>query len=65
MPSLSQADFAVLLRRAGLDLPQAEIGELYEGGFLPFTAMLDNVRGGGTRPRGAEPATIFSVDDEA
>lgn len=65
MPSLSQAEFTTLLRRAGLELPQAEISELYEGGFLPFTAMLENIRGTGARARAAEPATTFSVDDEA
>ena len=65
MTSLSQAEFAVLLRRAGLELSDAEIGELYQDGFLPFQAMAENVRAGGTRPREAEPAHVFSVDDRA
>jgi hypothetical protein len=65
MTSLSQAEFAVLLRRAGLALSEAEIGDLYENGFLPFEAMAANVRGGGMRPREAEPAHVFRVDDAA
>jgi hypothetical protein len=65
MPSLSQAEFAVLLHRAGLGLSDAEIGDLYQNGFLPFQAMAENVRGGGTRSREAEPSHIFSVDDRA
>ncbi len=65
MPSLSQAEFATLLRRAGLDLPEAEISDLYNSGFQSFAAMMENVRAGGSRPREAEPAHIFSVDDNA
>ena len=65
MPSLSQAEFAVLLRRAGLVLPDAEIEDLYRNGFEWLEAMVANVRAGGSRPRAAEPAHIFSVDDRA
>jgi hypothetical protein len=65
MTSLSQAEFAVLLRRAGLELSEAEIGDLYENGFLPFEAMAVNVRAGGSRAREAEPAHVFRVDDAA
>lgn len=70
MTGVTQDEFATLLRRAGLDLSEAEIGDLYENGFLAFQAMAQNVRGtqgraGGTRPREAEPAHVFSVDDRA
>ncbi len=65
MASLSQSDFAALLRRAGLDLSETEIDELYKGGFQPFEAMIENVRAGGSRPRASEPAHVFSVNDLA
>ncbi len=65
MPSLSQSEFAFLLRRAGLELSEAEIDDLFRSGFQSFAAMMENVRGGGTRPREAEPAHVFRVDDRA
>lgn len=65
MPSLSQAEFACLLRRAGLELSEAEISDLYQSGFQSFAAMMENVRAGGMRPRAAEPAHVFRMDDKA
>ena len=55
--TLSQDDFAALVRRAGLALSAPEVTELHEawGNIEP---MLMRIRGG-TRPREAEPALIF------
>ena len=58
MPAkLPQQDFNALVHRAGLDLSQAEIGELYDA-WENIEPMLDRIRGG-TRSREAEPALIF------
>lgn len=58
MPAkLPQEDFAALIRRAGLTLSPAEIGEFY-GAWENIEPMLDRIRGG-MRPREAEPALIF------
>lgn len=59
MPAkLPQHDFNALIHRAGLELSSAEIDELY-GAWENIEPMLDRIRGGGTRPREAEPAMIF------
>ncbi len=65
MSSLSQAEFAFLLRRAGLELSDAEISDLFQSGFQSFAAMMENVRASGMRPREIEPAHVFRVDDRA
>lgn len=58
MPAkLPQADFAVLVRRAGVELSAGEIEELY-GAWESVEPMLERIRAG-TRPREAEPALIF------
>ena len=61
---LPQHDFAALIHRAGLELPSAEIEELY-GTWENIEPMLDRIRGRATRPREAEPATIFQPEDLA
>ena len=55
--TLSQDDFAALVRRAGLALSLAEITELH-GAWGSVEPMLERIRGG-MRPREAEPALIF------
>ena len=63
MPAkLPQHDFAALIRRAGLELPSAEIEELYTA-WENIEPMLDRIRGRATRSREAEPATIFRPED--
>ena len=63
VPSVSPAEFAILARKAGLTLNEAQHGTLYEVyGYLE--AMLDRLRGPGERIRGAEPAHIFVPGQE-
>ena len=58
MPAkLPQNDFAALVRRAGVELSSAEIGELYAA-WESVEPMLERIRAG-VRPRAAEPALIF------
>ena len=60
VPSVSEADFAHLVRRAGLDLDADQRRVLHEV-YGHFEAMLGRVRGrhGRDRARGAEPAHVF------
>jgi hypothetical protein len=55
-PSISEAEFAILAKRAGLTLTDAQCAALY-GGYGYVEAMVALVR----TPRGreAEPAHIF------
>lgn len=57
-PSVSPAEFEVLVRRAGLTLTEAQRATLFEV-YGSFEVMLDRLRGTGDRSRGAEPAHIF------
>ena len=57
-PSVSEAEFAVLARRAGLTLDEAQLGTLY-GVYGHLEAMLARLRGASDRVRGAEPAHVF------
>lgn len=59
-PSMSEAEFAVLVRHSGLPANEAQRAVLYEV-FGHFEAMCAIVRtaGGGERDRGAEPSHIF------
>lgn len=52
------ADFAALIRRAGLTLSEAQTAEIYAG-WPYIEQMLDRLRGPSPRPREAEPAHIF------
>ena len=52
------ADFAALIRRAGLTLTEAQTAEVYAG-WPYIERMLDRLRGPSARPREAEPAHIF------
>jgi hypothetical protein len=52
------ADFAALIRRAGLTLTEAQTAEVYAG-WPYIEQMLDRLRGPSPRPREAEPAHIF------
>lgn len=56
-PSVSEDEFAVLVRRAGLPLDATQRQALYEV-FGHFEAMLERNRGA-MRARGAEPAHVF------
>ncbi len=56
-PSVSEAEFAVLVRHAGLTLDDAQRATLYEV-FGHFEAMCARVRTP-ARDRGAEPSHIF------
>lgn len=58
---VTEAEFAVLVRRAGLPLDEAERRVLHEV-YGHLERMLDRNRtplAGGDRVRGAEPATVF------
>lgn len=62
-PSVSEAEFATLVRRAGLTLSEPQRGVLYAV-WGNLEAMLERVRIPGRasdtqRPRGAEPAHVF------
>lgn len=57
---LPQADFEVLIRRAGLRLTPAQTAELYAT-WAYVEPMLERVRAGG-HGREAEPALIFRPD---
>lgn len=56
--SVSETEFAVLARRAGLPLDEAQRATLY-GAYGHLEAMLARLRGAGDRARGAEPALVF------
>ncbi len=56
-PTLPQADFEALIRRAGLTLSPEQVAELHQGwGYIE--PMLQRIRAQG-RGREAEPALIF------
>ncbi len=57
MPKTSPADFAALVRRAGLPLTPEQIAEIYQG-WDYVEQMIERVRTHG-RGREAEPAHIF------
>ena len=60
-PGVSEAEFAILLRRAGLDLDAATTRSLHAV-YGHLERMLERnrtVAAGGDRPRAAEPATVF------
>lgn len=56
-PSVSEEEFAVLVRRSGLPLDEAQRRVLHEV-YGQFEAMLERNRAAG-RTRGAEPAHVF------
>ena len=58
VPSVSEAEFAVLARRSGLVLSDAQRGTLYAV-YGDLEAMLMRLRGASERVRGAEPAHVF------
>ena len=64
-PSVSADEFAVLAKRAGLELSEAQAGMMY-GVFGHFEAMLDRLRRplDAPRGRGAEPAHVFVPGQE-
>lgn len=61
-PSVSEAEFAVLVTRAGLPVSAAQQAVLY-GVYGHLEAMLARLRttGAEPRPRGAEPAHMFDA----
>lgn len=54
----TRADFAALIRHAGITPTEAQIAELHEG-WAYIERMLIRLRGPGMRPREVEPAHIF------
>lgn len=61
-PTLPQADFEVLVRRAGLKLTPAQIAELYPA-WEYIEPMLQRVRAPG-RGREAELALVFRPEQQ-
>lgn len=60
-PGVTEAEFAVLVRRAGLALDEPARRVLHEV-YGHLERMVERNRtpiAGGDRPRGAEPATVF------
>ena len=57
---MSRADFAVLVRRAGLVLSEGELDDIY-GGWVMVEPLLARIRTHG-RERGAEPGHVFRPD---
>ncbi len=55
---VTEAEFAVLARRAGLQLDDGQRATLF-GVYGQLEAMLTRLRGAGERVRGAEPAHVF------
>lgn len=54
----TEADFAALIRHAGISPSEQQIAELYEG-WAWIEQMLERLRGPSPRPREAEPAHVF------
>lgn len=58
-PLLSLTEFEASLRRAGMNLTEDQVVEIYTGwGFLE--PLLGRLRGAMARPRAAEPAHVFN-----
>jgi hypothetical protein len=57
-PITTPADFAALIRHAGITPSEAQTAELYEG-WAYIERMLIRLRGPGMRPREVEPAHVF------
>ena len=57
-PTLSRVEFEALVRRSGLTLSPAQIGEAHAA-FGYIEAMAERVRAGGSRPRESEPVLTF------
>lgn len=64
-PSLSEAEFAALVRHSGLPVSDAQRAVLYAV-LGHFEAMCARVRtaGDGPRSRGAEPSHVFRAEQE-
>ena len=60
MTTTSVADFAALIRRAGLPVAPADVRKIYEAWAL-VEPMLDRIRSP-DRDRAAEPAHLFRAD---
>lgn len=59
-PTISREEFAFLIRRAGVTLPEAKLAELYAA-YAHVEAAVERVRRGGD----AEPAHVFVPIAEA
>jgi hypothetical protein len=59
LPTISHDEFAFLIRRAGVTLPEAKLAELYAA-YAHVEAAVERVRRSGD----AEPAHIFLPVDE-
>ena len=59
-PTISREEFAFLIRRAGVSLPEAKLAELYSA-YAHVEAAVERVRRGGE----AEPAHVFAPIGEA
>jgi hypothetical protein len=61
-PQTSRADFEALVRRAGLQLSDAQIADIHENAWPHIERMVQLVRGAG-RDRSAEPAHTFDPEN--
>ena len=62
-PSVTETEFQVLTRRAGLDLTPAQSAALHRV-YGHLETVLARLRGATDRTRGAEPALVFVPGEE-
>jgi len=62
MTKISEAEFDVLVRRAGLTLTAQQRAEIYRA-YGTIESLVERLRQ--PRPLGNEPATIFTFDQKA
>lgn len=58
-PLLSLTDFEASLKRAGMELTEEQVKEIYTG-WTFLEPLIGRLRGAITRPRAAEPAHVFN-----
>jgi hypothetical protein len=62
-PTVTREEFAILAKRAGLTLSEAQQATLHDV-YGHLEAMLARLRGPADRARGAEPAHVFVPGQE-
>jgi hypothetical protein len=58
----SRADFAALVRRAGLALTDAQIDDIHANAWPIMERLCESVRGPADRDRAVEPAHTFKPE---
>jgi len=58
-PLLSLTDFEASLKRAGMELTDEQVKEIYTG-WTFLEPLIGRLRGATTRPRAVEPAHVFN-----